>query len=240
MATRERTCADCGAQFAYVIGRGTDRRYCSETCAKHAASRSQATARASWPMCSVEGCDVRVRSAKAIMCEKHYGRIRRNGSLELRAPQPTRMHTHGYVLVYSPNHQLSSGTYVYEHRLVYHEAHGNGPFRCHWCGIAVTWATMHVDHVNAIKDDNRIENLVASCAGCNQWRGKEAMTRTMRARGRQISHDGETLCITEWAERLGISRASIQWRLDNGWTVARALTEPRGRFGPRAKRNRAA
>ena len=42
-------------------------------------------------ICTVDGCDQPTRTRSAAMCEKHYYRMRRNGTLELTSPQrPTR------------------------------------------------------------------------------------------------------------------------------------------------------
>lgn len=38
--------------------------------------------------CVVDGCGMEVRSGKASYCEKHYGRLRRNGTLERIRPRP--------------------------------------------------------------------------------------------------------------------------------------------------------
>ncbi|KZY53136.1 hypothetical protein A3734_16805 [Sulfitobacter sp. HI0054] len=113
--------------------------------------------------------------------------MRRNGhvqlKLEVSPPKEEIDHSHGYILEYAPGHwhALRTGnSRVYQHRRVYFDEYGEGPFDCHWCGTCVTWDDMHVDHVNAVKDDNRLENLVASCAECNQKRGKEKMRNTAR------------------------------------------------------------
>lgn len=50
-----------------------------------------------------------------------------------------------------------------------------------------------------------------------------------------LTHDGVTLTITEWSRRLGFKERAIAWRLRNGWSVDRALTEPR--ISKYAKRN---
>ena len=42
---------------------------------------------------------------------------------------------------------------------------------------------------------------------------------------RMITHNGETRCLSEWAEITGISSASIQVRLDRcGWPIEKALS----------------
>lgn len=44
--------------------------------------------------------------------------------------------------------------------------------------------------------------------------------------GRTITFNGETLTVSQWAKRIGISRVSLYARLKLGWTVERALGEP--------------
>lgn len=39
-----------------------------------------------------------------------------------------------------------------------------------------------------------------------------------------ITYKGETLCLQDWARRLGVSFGTISYRLSVGWSVARALT----------------
>lgn len=41
-----------------------------------------------------------------------------------------------------------------------------------------------------------------------------------------LSFNGETMCATDWASKLGISRQSLHKRLAR-WPIERALTEPR-------------
>jgi|HigsolmetaAR202D_1030399.scaffolds.fasta_scaffold19790_1 HNH endonuclease. len=189
--------------------------------------------------CIVNGCSDLPRSRYSEYCEKHYMRVRRRGTTELHQPSPTIQHSHGYVRAYAPDHPLTArivGNYEYQHRLVFYDTHGEGPFRCHWCNKRVTWDDMHVDHLNSVKNDNRPENLVPSCALCNQRRGQERMKKTMRDKySIKLTFRGVEKTISEWADELGISRTSLKWRLDNGWSVERALTEPRGKYGPKRK-----
>lgn len=42
----------------------------------------------------------------------------------------------------------------------------------------------------------------------------------------RLTHNGETLLISEWAKRTGISEGCIRLRLRKGWEVSRTLTEP--------------
>lgn len=54
-------------------------------------------------------------------------------------------------------------------------------------------------------------------------------TRAVQARNSRqnvwLSLNGVTLCMTDWARRLGITRLTIFKRLARGWSVERALTK---------------
>jgi hypothetical protein len=189
--------------------------------------------------CTVSECGKKVRSPHADYCQMHYMRVRRNGSTDAHKPSQYLMHSHGYVLVYAPQHPLTvrhSGSYEYEHRVVFYDAHGEGPFECHWCGTGISWESMHVDHLNGVRDHNRIDNLVASCPKCNQWRGKEKVVSTIREhQGTWLTFRGQRRLLSDWAESLGICRTALQSRIKSGWPLERALTEPRGETGPKRR-----
>ncbi len=57
-------------------------------------------------------------------------------------------HSHGYVLIYAPEHPRGSRRYVYEHILVVEKNIGR-----------FLKQPEEVHHINGIKNDNRIENL---------------------------------------------------------------------------------
>jgi len=49
-----------------------------------------------------------------------------------------------------------------------------------------------------------------------------------RRNNRRIEFRGETLTLSQWAERLGLKEATVRNRLDRaGWPVERALTQSR-------------
>lgn len=187
--------------------------------------------------CIVDGCENPVRSGGSQYCEKHYYRIRRNGTTDTVKRLHQTVHSNGYILIPAKGHPLTvrhTGALEYEHRIVYYNEHGEGPFKCHWCGKTVTWDDMHVDHLNAKRDDNRIENLVASCPLCNQHRGIDKMRHTMRnKRATWIEYNGERKTAKEWADKIGITREALLDRIKQGWLIDRALTEPRGVTGPK-------
>lgn len=176
--------------------------------------------------CTVTGCKKPRRSKNLDYCEMHYCRLRRNGSLDLQPRGARHVKSNGYTMVKAADHPLAnSAGWVYEHRKVcYDEKGGAAPF-CFWCEAPLDWETLHVDHVNHQKQDNRRENLVTSCPLCNQHRNAaHNAAQTRRALGRYINYGGKTLCVSEWARSLQISPQSLQWRLER-WPLGRALTE---------------
>lgn len=186
--------------------------------------------------CRVAGCISVANRKGAGLCEKHYMRQRRHGSTDKAVVVKPGLltHSHGYKLAHAPDHALRrSSNRVYEHRVVYHAQHGDGPFSCHWCSVVVTWDDMHVDHLNDVKDDNGPDNLVASCATCNQKRGFDKMTATHRLRSdRRYTAHGKTMCLIEWARHLNLSRNAIEYRLDAGWKHEDVFSPRKGRSGP--------
>jgi hypothetical protein len=159
--------------------------------------------------------------------------------LELKAPEPRIKQSEGYFRSWAPGHALCAGTSkrVYEHRKVYHDAHGDGPFACHVCGASLTWETMHVDHLDDDPGNNELANLAPACPTCNTWRARPKMVASVRSRGRRVAFNGREMSIREWVEELGIKGNKavqrVSRRLDAGWSVERALTEPSQKAGRR-------
>lgn len=184
--------------------------------------------------CSVLGCSKLANRVGLGICEVHYYRLRRTGTVKKREINPIET-SHGYRIVYVPGHARAHDNRAYEHRVVYTNEHGEGPFSCHWCGDRVTWQYMHVDHLDANKLNNASSNLVASCPLCNMARGTPKLRATCLAKW-GITFQGQTKTRKEWASALGISSVSLSYRLASGWTLERALTQARGKTGPRSSR----
>ena len=51
-------------------------------------------------------------------------------------------------------------------------------------------------------------------------RREQVMNRKMT---RWITHEGVTLCMTDWARKCGISKSRLHFRLNAGWPLERAL-----------------
>lgn len=54
------------------------------------------------------------------------------------------------------------------------------------------------------------------------WVTRAAQSRNT-SRTRHISHAGETLCVEDWAKRLGVSAVTLRMRLHRGWSEQEAL-----------------
>lgn len=191
-------------------------------------------------VCEATDCGMSTRSRNSKYCEKHYMRIRRHGSTEkLSTRKEGKLeHSGGYLLVYAPEHPLAGcRSRVYEHRKVYYDIHGAGPFDCHWCGKSVNWDTLHIDHLDDCKTNNKPGNLVPSCPVCNQKRGIGKMTKKMREKSpRRYTAHGKTMCLNEWANYLGLSRASLDYRLNAGWCISRVFSPRIGNSGPQSRK----
>lgn len=57
-------------------------------------------------------------------------------------------------------------------------------------------------------------------------RKEQASNRRRRPSRIFLSAFGESLTIREWVEKTGLTRVAIRSRLDRGWDVARAVSEP--------------
>ena len=143
--------------------------------------------------CAIDGCD-RVGKLVRGMCGTHYHywldhtpkavrprapRFDRQGDVSTDKPAPDGSHyaSNGYLLTSNPTHPLAWASGVVPvHRAVLYDAIGPGTHPCHWCGVDITWevrkgpGALEADHLNAIRSDNRRENLVPSCAACNRRR----------------------------------------------------------------------
>jgi len=57
-----------------------------------------------------------------------------------------------------------------------------------------------------------------------RWASKKEQSQNSR-KSRMLTYKGETLCLLDWAKRLGITHSTLRVRLDQ-WTIEKALTEP--------------
>lgn len=58
-----------------------------------------------------------------------------------------------------------------------------------------------------------------------RWATTKEQARNTR-RNRMFTHDGRTMCITDWANHVGMADTTLLYRLDRGWPIGKALTVP--------------
>ncbi len=122
---------------------------------------------------------------------------------------------------------------------------GRGIFVCErWKEFQSFFADMGIrpsdDHsIDRIDNDKGYE--CGQCPDCLS-RGTVKLncqwsTRTEQGRNKRnnvfLTHDGLTMTISAWSEKLGIGITTLFFRLRNGWSVADVLTRPVGKNGPK-------
>ena len=181
------------------------------------------------PLCQTVGCGRVAARRKKTVCWPCYMRERRRGTTDYKTYENPYVSPHGYVRVTVPNHPLridKSCKLEYQHRIVFYDAHGAGPFQCHWCGTEVIWSNMVIDHLNDIKTDNNISNLVPSCNYCNINRSTTKRKEThKRTRSPLLTVFGRTQYLADWASDLGITSKALSLRLRHGWSLERACSQ---------------
>lgn len=72
---------------------------------------------------------------------------------------------------------------------------------------------------------DRIDNSKGYEPGNVRWATPTEQGRNKR-NNRVLTFQGESLCIAEWASRIGINRLTLGGRLLRGWSVEQALSTP--------------
>ena len=83
---------------------------------------------------------------------------------------------------------------------------------------------------------DRIDNAKGYKPGNCRWVTRAAQNKHRPSHRVELTHNGETHSVTEWAAIIGISANTINQRLYVGWSAEKALTTPlqsSGRFGNR-------
>ncbi len=70
----------------------------------------------------------------------------------------------------------------------------------------------------------RIDNSKGYCKENCCWATRTQQARNTR-RNKFLTFNGQTKCLSEWASEIGIHRNGLGWRLKQGWSVERTLTE---------------
>lgn len=181
-------------------------------------------------LCCVEACDREAHYKEAALCQKHYFRLRRNGTAQTvrKKARPRVEMPHGYQWVHDPSHPLRhKNGYVAEHRAVLYAAIGPAPMLCELCGVGLTWKTCKVDHIDNNPRNNERTNLRPTCNTCNSHRGIGPAHRWSRTHA--VEYGGEVKTPAEWARdpRVKIAGNTIVLRLNAGMTPEQALFAPK-------------
>ena len=238
---RSRNCVRCSAAFNYEISRGNDRKYCTAKC-RRAEIASTRKALVSELRCHVDDCDKSPRNVGSPCCEMHYYRLRRNGNLEApgRPIAGKYEQSAGYIKIYAPGHPMAiRSNYAYEHRKIFYDANGEGPFSCHVCGKKIGYDVLHVDHLDDNHRNNAASNLAPACPTCNRQRGAHKMIKSMTELY-GIEAFGVRRTLNEWSRQSAVPRTTLSRRLKDGWHIERALTTPSGPTGCKTRNARMA
>ncbi len=84
-----------------------------------------------------------------------------------------------------------------------------------------TWA--RANGYNKNKELDRVDNNGNYCPENCRWTDHHTQTRNKR-NNRNITFDGKTQCLVDWAKDIGRSHATILWRINQGWPLVRALS----------------
>jgi len=71
------------------------------------------------------------------------------------------------------------------------------------------------------KIDNNDNYYKENC----RWATMKEQARNRR-NNKMLSHKGTTMCLTAWAEKLGVRKDILSWRLNYGWSTEKTLTTP--------------
>jgi hypothetical protein len=171
---------------------------------------------------SVSAYDLRSRHSKSCGCQQYTGAH----SLQ---------HGLANTPIYNVWHNMVWRCYNPRARY-YHDYGGRGITVCaRWLDVA-NFASDMGEPPKGLSIDRKDNDGHYSCGKCEQcvaqgwsmncrWSTPREQSRNSR-RNMRITFRGLTLCLAEWAERIGMRPKTLESRLCRGWTVKEILTVP--------------
>lgn len=178
--------------------------------------------------CSADGCERSSMYKSLCLCQKHYFRLRRTGTVAKREQSRAKKITtpNGYVRVWDKDHPLACQRgYVFEHRHAMWSVVGASVGNCQLCGKAESWETCHIDHIDNDRKNNNISNLRVLCRGCNVKRGFTVYSYKNRGEVGLIEIDGVIDTPAGWSRRndVNVTGATIVRRIKSGQSPREAV-----------------
>ncbi len=116
----------------------------------------------------------------------------------------------------------------------YHRYGGRGIKVCkRWAVFKNFFVDMGVRPIGTSIDriDNNGNYIPENC----RWATPSQQQQNTR-KNRIIQHDGQSMCLYEWARATGLSPQLIRWRLSHGWSIKRTLSK---QVNPRTNKSKA-
>lgn len=173
MSNVEKVCEICSKSFSVWLSRAGTAKTCSQVCGGKLTAKRYADARVKkvCPVCSTEFSVPKCHAQRSVCCSikcanKMPDRKRSSGKDHYFWNGGQSEHSDGYLYVRTENHPFSGNAeYVLEHRVVMEkrmrEKEPGHHFLVEHQGLLYLRPEILVHHINEIKRDNRIENLIA-------------------------------------------------------------------------------
>lgn len=176
-------------------------------------------------------CTRKVKYATRQWCGTHYERWRKNGDPLVTKPTPSKHGMTGTPEFNTWSHVIARCTNPRSKD--FPRWGGRGITVCdEWRSSFLNFYRDMGPRPSPSHSIDRIDNDGAYEPGNCRW-ATQAEQQRNRRNNRWYTHEGETLTLAGWSERLGIPYFTLRTRLDQlGWTVDRALSTPVRRRRP--------
>jgi len=166
--------------------------------------------------CSVKHCDTTSLHLIKEMCQKHYTRMHRNGTIK------TERHMHG--LTNTPEYRVWSAMVqrCTNHKNKWYSYYGGRGIKVYkpWLIFDNFISDMGKRPLHGTID--RIDNNGNYEPGNCSWVTQKAQSNNTR-RNHVLSHMGRRMTIAQWANDLGLKYSTLYGRINKNWPLDKAL-----------------